>query len=102
MTGVTGPAGDTVAAVFSKYFNDVDAGTTVGVAVRTLTGTADGSWQYSTNEGSNWIPFGSVSVGAVQLLGGGSDGQKIIGGPTPRIASEPPSSGSPKGICSSN
>ncbi len=68
--GTTAPAGDTVAAVFGTCFQDIDAGTTVGIAVAGLTGMADGTWEYSTDDGTIWTPFGAVSAEAARLLSG--------------------------------
>lgn len=39
-----------------------------GVAVTHLTGTADGTWQYSTDAGRTWQPMGAASDSAARLL----------------------------------
>ena len=58
------PAGDTVSTIFSGQFGDVDAGSTMsGIAVignLANVGT-EGSWQYSTNGGTNWFDIGTVA-----------------------------------------
>ncbi|HKI34658.1 MAG TPA: RHS repeat-associated core domain-containing protein, partial [Gemmataceae bacterium] len=69
LPGTTNPAGDSVISVFGASFTDIDPNTTPGIAVTSLTGTNRGSWQYST-DGTTWIPFGSVSASAAQLLSG--------------------------------
>jgi hypothetical protein len=50
-------------------FNDGD-GDYVGVAVAGLTGTGNGTWQYSLDAGVTWTAFGSVSAGSARLLSG--------------------------------
>ncbi len=55
----TTPAGNTVANVFSAYF--ADPGVTVGIAVSGVTGTKNGTWQYSTDGGTNWLSLASAS-----------------------------------------
>jgi len=58
--------GDTVASVFGPYF----AGTATGIAVTALTGTADGTWQLSTDNGATWTAIGTVSSTKPKLLSG--------------------------------
>ncbi|MDJ0864882.1 MAG: DUF4347 domain-containing protein [Myxococcota bacterium] len=66
-----GPPGNTVAAILGSAggdpIGDVDTGALDGIAV---TGVDDGNgiWQYSTDGGSIWTPFGTVSTGAAVLL----------------------------------
>jgi len=60
------PIGDTVASVFGPYF----AGTATGIAVTALTGTADGTWQFSTDKGATWTAIGTVSSTKPKLLSG--------------------------------
>ena len=62
------PAGNTVASVFGSFFQDIDPSKSVGVAVVGLTGTANGTWQFSTNGGSSWTSFSTVSSVAAVLL----------------------------------
>ena len=59
LPGIT-PAGSSVASVFGAYFNDVD-GNSVGVAIVGATGTAGGTWEYSTG-GTNWTSFGAATT----------------------------------------
>jgi len=62
------PHGDTVASVAGSTISDVDLGALQGVAVVGLTGAADGTWQFSTDGGATWAPFGTVSEDAARLL----------------------------------
>ena len=58
------PAGVAINALTDLNFTDVDGGDSLsGVAVVANTANADtqGSWQYSTNAGSNWFDIGSVN-----------------------------------------
>jgi hypothetical protein len=68
LPGNTNPAGDSVTSIFLGNFQDVDPGTTVGVAIAGLTGTNKGSWQYSTTGGSKWLSFGTPSLTSALLL----------------------------------
>jgi hypothetical protein len=61
--------GNTVASVFGPLFADATT-TTAGIAVVALTGTAGGSWQFSTNGGTSWTAFGRVSSASARLLSG--------------------------------
>jgi hypothetical protein len=64
------PASLNVQTVFGKVFQDT-SGATVGIAVTGLTGTANGTWQYST-DGTTWLAFKTVSPSAARLLSGGA------------------------------
>jgi len=61
------PAGDSVAAIFGAFFVD-GTNTNPAVAVTALTGTANGTWQYSRDGGTTWTSFGTVSTKQVRLL----------------------------------
>jgi hypothetical protein len=50
--------------------SDVDTGATQGVAVTYVSNTANGVWQYSLDNGSNWVALGAVSPAAAKLLKG--------------------------------
>ena len=50
---------------------DTDTGALEGIAVTALTNTLNGVWEYSLNNGSSWISFGSVSTSAARLLSSG-------------------------------
>ncbi|MEJ2750122.1 MAG: Ig-like domain-containing protein [Anaerolineae bacterium] len=72
--------GDTVNAIVlsagGDRINDVDD-LRDGIAVIGVDNT-NGTWQYSINDGANWIPFGSVSnFTAVLLDASGSDPTRI-------------------------
>ena len=60
LTGAA-PPGDTVQAVFGPYFQDGANPASPGIAVTALTGTSNGTWQYSAN-GTTWTSIGSVSL----------------------------------------
>jgi VCBS repeat-containing protein len=61
----------TVATLFSGKFTDVDSAPSLkGIAV---TGSGSnpvtvGSWQYSTDNGANWLDFGTISASSALLL----------------------------------
>nr|WP_161501586.1 cadherin-like domain-containing protein [Rhodopirellula sp. SM50] len=58
------PAGETIATIFSGQFSDIDSGSSMsGVAVvgNTANAVTEGSWQYSTNSGTNWFDLGAVA-----------------------------------------
>ena len=52
------PAGNLVPAVFGNYFHDDNLAVSVGVAIVGATGTASGTWEYST-DGTKWTTFGT-------------------------------------------
>lgn len=62
------PSGDTVSSFAGGFISDVDAGAVKGIAIIGVTGTANGTWQYSTDAGSTWINFGAVSATKARLL----------------------------------
>jgi len=62
------PAGDLVSALLGTAVTDPDAGAHRGVAVTGLTGAANGTWQFSTNNGKTWRVVGSVSDASALLL----------------------------------
>jgi RHS repeat-associated protein len=66
LPGTAEPAGDTVADVFGPFF--ADTGKPMGIAVSGLTGTKDGTWQYSTDGGTTWTAFGKVTAKQPQRL----------------------------------
>ncbi|NJL49375.1 MAG: DUF4347 domain-containing protein [Leptolyngbyaceae cyanobacterium SM2_5_2] len=56
--------GDTLTNLFAGKFSDPDAGSSLGgVAVvgNTANAATQGTWQYSTDSGSNWFDVGSVA-----------------------------------------
>jgi len=65
LPGATNPPGDTVAAAFGGYFNDVD-GNSVGIAVVGLTGTSNGMWEFFA--GGSWQSFAAGLTPATALL----------------------------------
>ncbi|MDZ7712867.1 MAG: Ig-like domain-containing protein [Rhodovibrio sp.] len=63
------PAGTDVATLFGGNITDPDSGAQEGVAVTgTTTGTAGGTWQFSTDGGTTWQAVGAVSNGSALLL----------------------------------
>ena len=60
---------DLIASAGGDRIADVDAGALEGIAV-TAADTANGSWQYSTNGGTDWLALGSVSTTSARLLAG--------------------------------
>ena len=67
----TNPAGDSVLDLIASggagYITDVDAGALQGIAV-TGSDETNGTWQYSTNNGTTWLALGAVSPGSARLL----------------------------------
>ena len=64
------PAGQTVTTIFTGQFADIDAGSSFGgiaVVGNTANAGTQGTWQYSTNAGSNWFALGTVTDGATAL-----------------------------------
>jgi hypothetical protein len=50
---------------------DTDTGAIEGIAVTSLTGAANGVWEYSLNNGLGWISFGPVATTTARLLASG-------------------------------
>lgn len=61
------PKGDAVSTLLGALATDANAKTKFGMAVTGLTGTADGTWQYSLG-GNRWSPVGIVGDTAALLL----------------------------------
>ena len=68
LTNAGNPPGDTVAAVFGRYYNVDVSGAPPGIAVTSLTGSKNGVWQYSLDGGTTWQAMGRVSAKAALLL----------------------------------
>jgi hypothetical protein len=68
----TDPAGDTVASLFASSFSDVDSDTLKAVAItaNSADSSAQGDWQYSTDDGSTWtaIPTSGLSDASALYL----------------------------------
>jgi hypothetical protein len=60
------PTGQAVSALLAGHVTDVDAGALQGIAVTAATG--GGAWQYSTDGGTTWTGFGTVSASTALLL----------------------------------
>ncbi|MCA9172775.1 MAG: hypothetical protein KDB23_34180, partial [Planctomycetales bacterium] len=67
----TNIGGQTVASIIASAggdrITDVDSGSLEGMAITATTG-GNGSWEYSTNGGSNWTSVGTVSDASALLL----------------------------------
>jgi len=64
------PDGQTVSAIFSGQFADIDSGASfAGIALvgNTANAGTQGVWQYSTNAGANWFAIGPVADGGTAL-----------------------------------
>ncbi len=64
------PAGQALSTIFSGQFADIDAGSSFGgiaVVGNTANAGTQGTWQYSTNAGTNWFAIGAVTDGASAL-----------------------------------
>ena len=61
--------------------SDPDSGAELGIAV-TAVDTGNGSWWYSTDDGSNWIALGAVSDAGARLLAADA-GTRLYFQPTP-------------------
>jgi len=72
--------GNTVASLISGQVGDIDSGAVNGVAVTGLA-SGVGTWQYSTDGGSNWIAVGSVSDTSALLLAADDRLRFVPGGP---------------------
>ncbi len=62
--------GATLSSLFSGKFSDVDAGSSLsGIAVvgNAASALSEGTWQYSTNGGSDWFPIGAVGDDSTAL-----------------------------------
>lgn len=62
------PAGDTVSNLIGANFSDVDGDNFAGIAIAADASGTNGSWQYSTDSGTNWYDIGSVSTSSALLL----------------------------------
>ncbi len=63
----TNDSGTAVSALIAGMVTDDDPITGSGIAV-TGAATGNGSWEYSLNGGSNWLPLGSPSPSVARLL----------------------------------
>ncbi|MEM7256008.1 MAG: DUF4347 domain-containing protein, partial [Pseudomonadota bacterium] len=61
------PPGETVGTLFNGVFSDVD-GSMSGVAITADASSAEGGWQYSTDNGVNWYDIGAVDTVAALTL----------------------------------
>src|SRR5262249_54471396 len=59
--------GDLVSTLISGKVSDVDTGAINGIAVTSLN-SSTGTWQYSTDGGTNWSNVGAVSTSSALLL----------------------------------
>ena len=76
--------GTNVSNLVTGAITDAD-GTAVAAIAVTAVDNTNGAWQYSTDNGTTWTAFGSVSTSTARLLDGtltGNDTQKIRFVPT--------------------
>ncbi len=68
---VTTNSGNTVASIISSAggdrITDIDSGAVEGIAI-TATTNGNGSWEYSIDNGSNWLSVGAVANNSALLL----------------------------------
>jgi len=64
----TDPHGDTVASLIGTSITDEDLGALQGIAVVGLTGTADGTWEFSIDGGATYAPFGATAETSARVL----------------------------------
>lgn len=60
--------GSLISAMLGSSVSDPDLNAKQGIVVTGLTGTSNGTWQFSTNGGSTWQNFGTTSSSAARLL----------------------------------
>src|SRR5262249_29152564 len=63
----TSNPGTSVSALILGQFTDPDPDVLKGIAA-TVVDNTNGVWEYSTNSGSSWNPFGSPTAAAARLL----------------------------------
>lgn len=68
LAGATSPHGEFVVNLVAGTVSDPDPGATLGIAVHSLSHTAQGTWQYSLNAGGAWHNFGPTSAASARLL----------------------------------
>jgi len=59
--------GTLVSDLIAGHVTDPDPGAVFGIAV-TAVSTSNGAWQYTVDNGSNWLSFGAVSASSARLL----------------------------------
>ncbi|RTY34525.1 hypothetical protein EKD02_09780, partial [Chlorobium phaeovibrioides] len=69
------PAGATLTSLLSGTFSDADGNTFAGIAITAngANSSTEGTWQYTTDGGSNWYAVGSRTTSAALLLGNTAD-----------------------------
>jgi Domain of unknown function (DUF4465) len=64
----TNPAGTSITSLTSQGITDADTGAVKGIAIVGASHRFQGTWQYSLNNGTSWLPLGNPSPSAVRLL----------------------------------
>ncbi|RLS75286.1 MAG: DUF2341 domain-containing protein, partial [Planctomycetota bacterium] len=59
--------GTLISDLITGHVTDPDPGTSFGIAV-TAVNNSNGAWQYTIDNGSNWLSFGGVSASTARLL----------------------------------
>ncbi len=69
LTGNTNPPGQKISALFKGEFFDADGDTLTGIAViaNLANAATEGTWQYSTDNGTTWFNIGTVADDAMAL-----------------------------------
>ena len=62
------PPGEAISRLVGSSITDPDPAAQKGIAVFGLTGTSNGTWQYSLDSGATWTSVGTVSASAALLL----------------------------------
>ena len=68
LPGTTQPEGQSVAALVGSSISDLDPGASPGIAVTALV-SANGTWEFSLDGGTNWQSFGATTTRTARLLG---------------------------------
>ncbi len=68
----TNSSGTLVSALLTGQVTEVDAGAVSGIAV-TAVNQVNGTWQYTIDNGANWLAFGALSNTSATLLAANAD-----------------------------
>ncbi|MDX1928435.1 MAG: Ig-like domain-containing protein, partial [Pirellulaceae bacterium] len=79
------PAGDPIELLLSAA-TDVDAGALRGIAITTVSGATNGTWQFTLNGGSTWASVGVVSRTSALLIPSNGTQSKLRYLPNPNFS----------------
>jgi hypothetical protein len=68
LSGVNGATGIAVSALLAGITDPDGSTVSKGLAIAAADGTFAGKWQYSLNNGTTWVDFGTISKSAALLL----------------------------------